>query len=433
MQNGNGILNGQVPGDASGSERAEPGTTGQGGILNNMPPSIDQTDSGGVDALSVSLYGRIKNPEDVEAWLNEGKKEAQENEEETISTKDGEELIHHSTGGHAAGMKCMYRVTYKGIVFMISRRWNTVTEPFPTMQAQAKSMQLMIYGYDGVKQVIFEFAELIGFEITSTRVNRVDLCVDLCVSMSEFQKAFFEKRIVACPRKGCIFFDRCDDIEFETLQFGVKKAPIKIRMYDKLEECKHQETKLLIMKERRWGGVLPQAATRIEYQITGEWLSQQFSTVTLEQLEKNIGAIAEYLVTHWFRILDTQNTKTNYNRKELSPLWQRVQRAFASWCGPAITKRIKKVKLIPECDAMRKQVRGCLKSIYALKGWVPSTFGLFVDTITDMFREEYNSFISECAERRRSIEVRYGETFDMFPDCLNIMTAKDERMKVVRL
>ncbi len=432
---GNGILNDQVSGEASGSERAKPGTVpGQGGEINNMPPSIShEGDSGGLDALSVSLYGRTENPESCEAWFDEGQQTAREIEEEQISVEDGQTLIHHKSGGHAAGIYCPYRVEFKGVVFMVSRRWNSATDSFPTMQANVKSMPLMIHGYARIKAIIYEFAELIGFEITSTRINRVDLCVDLKIPMQEFQQAFFEKRIVAAPRKGCIYFDRSQDVEFETLQFGVKDAPIKIRMYNKVAECRHQEKKCLVMQALRWQGEIPEAATRVEYQLRGEWLSQQFSTITLEQFEQNIGSIVEYLTTHWFRIVDHENDQKHYDRMQLSPLWQRVQDAFKKWSGPALTARQKRVKLVPKNEAMVQQVKGCLKTIFALNGWVPSTFGLFVTSITDLFKEEYNSFVSDCADRRRLVETRYGDVFNLFPECLEIKNPKDERAKIVRL
>jgi len=185
--------------DASDSERAERDT--QGTEISNTVPSISEDSfSGGIDTLAVSCFGFVAEADNVSEWLREGQETARElaDSDDHIERVGSVDLIHHVSGGNAAGQNCKYSVTYRGVRFMISQRWDSQNASFPTFQANFGSMVLMIEGYQGCLDILNEFSDLIGFTMTSNRVNRVDLCVDLSnVDMSEFQKCYFEDRIVA--------------------------------------------------------------------------------------------------------------------------------------------------------------------------------------------------------------------------------------------
>jgi hypothetical protein len=109
-----------------------------------------------------------------------------------------------------------------------------------------------------------------------------------------------------------------------------------IRIYDKLAEtikCANA-LKRFAMMERRWGGIMPGEAVRVEFEIRRQALKDRGIDSVNDYCTKRPDLVY-YLADEWFRftadIVDRENK--NQSRAKVLPLWKEVQAAFQSWAG----------------------------------------------------------------------------------------------------
>jgi triphosphoribosyl-dephospho-CoA synthetase len=141
----------------------------------------------------------------------------------------------------------------------------------------------MKWGAEACVEVIVKsaIAEL-GGVIRGIKISRVDLCADLAnVRVERFQSVFENGGYVCRARRRSNFEIRDansdSEAEFSSNQDGHRKTGITLgksgiiaRVYDKLREARFNEDKMILLQQNRWGGEIPESATRVEFELKRE-------------------------------------------------------------------------------------------------------------------------------------------------------------------
>lgn len=376
-------------------------------------PASRNTFSGGVDAITVSCFGEIENGESIFAWLDSAKAMAADSDNGRYIDEDEPELIHRRSGGSAAGIGMAYGLEFGPIVIMMSKREDTKTSNFPTLQIQAMGTACMMHGLDGVWEYAKRFCELIGFTISGTRVNRLDICADVAgVDMASFYDLFQCRAFVTKARAFDLKLKGGKELRCETMYFGSRDSGILGRIYDKLTEARRDEAKFLWMVAHRWGGVEPACATRVEFEMSGAKLNELFSLTTLEQVCGAIGDIVEYCCMKWLRFTDERNDQKHYELMQLAGVWRQVVDAFYSWSGDPSGHVKRKEKLIPETKRQISNWVGTLANIFAKKGWRPANRAAMMQACVSMMSRHFDDWARLVDERRAEFERKFGDHFE---------------------
>lgn len=235
-----------------------------------------------------------------------------------------------------------------------------------TMLALGGSMELV---YGKVKTWLAE----IGLTLVEAKLSRVDMCVDLVgVGVSEFVDAYRDCRVMTLTKKSedhsdcCLYRSGRRDTGF------VLGRGTSVRIYDKVEECSQDIAKWAWMVHSRYGGVMPEAATRVEFQLRREFLKDH-GVNTVEDYIAKRRAIAKFLTGRWVRFLDDSFDPRHTDRAKNLPVWDTVAALFDQWTqgSPAAADLAPIPREAVNPDALVKQARGCIETAAARMGlWI---------------------------------------------------------------
>lgn len=239
---------------------------------------------------------------------------------------------------------------------------------------------------------VVEWFKEIGARVTLAKVSRVDMCVDLPgVHVEEFVKPYLAEMYTTRCKVSACHSERDEregpEMVAETLYkrgrsytgFSLGGAT-RLRVYDKIEECKDMAV-LAWLSQRRWGGSIPDAATRVEFQLRRSFLMCEKlkpsadGTIarpvidTVEDYFTHRAELAKYLTTQWCVFKDGSFDPAHPERSTCSQLWQRVQEDFAAWAGDTRLRRYDPPTRedVPLEDLVRQAV-GCFESAIARSG-----------------------------------------------------------------
>lgn len=385
-----------------------------GSPVTNRGPSTSHTpenETGGIDTITISLFGEFVKPEHSFRWLSEGQQAAAKDRR---SKPDEEaDLIHFPYGGKFVGQNARWQVTFKGLHFMIAEREDSTVGVRPSMQVQIHSRDLLLHGYAGCIKLAYEFCCMLNFRVVGEKVNRLDVCVDVFIPVHEFALGFFQRKYITRARKWSMFGSMDDENTVtQTLNFGGGGSAIKCRIYDKVAETQRNAVKTQLMLARRWQNEMPEHATRVEFQLTGQALRDNFNIRELRTVEEKIGQIVRFLTTEWLKFIPEQNDGKHYERKEPNDSWLRVQKAFERWAGRDLRKRDRPVKLIPNLKTLVVGMFGYASSYYASRGTIPISSDDFLNELKNAVRGRWNEFVLEVQHKRNMWAAKTGiDTF----------------------
>ena len=194
-----------------------------------------------------------------------------------------------------------------------------------------------------------EIISALGGEIIDGWFKRIDVCLDIAhkllmrILLSSFREGRYitSSRTRIPPRLTC---------------FEIASKGIRLRVYDKLAEMqthKHNNAYRAAML-RRWGGVVPQHATRVEYQLRKEWLyALNLHTVprVLARLHEVVAACTADGPRSFFRMTkkypDAKNG--NHSHAKTDPVWEWIISAMREGSSDIMSPpvRVKKRKPRP--------------------------------------------------------------------------------------
>ncbi len=332
------------------------------------------SDAGGCDYLETSHYGGWDRSkfEELARHLDEKKEETQRLRQThgkgwaVFEAPEGE-LMLVEPFGIAGGCPCRWVLKIPGQVTISIVDRPEYIEGKPSVRVSIPSAPCMAHGEENILARVNCILRSLGFEeVQPSGLSRVDVCVDLAgVCTDEVTRAFERGERIKLADNA------------QTFEKGNRKTGFvvgsgdacKMRIYDKELETRHDPEKREIMRERRWGGVVPERATRIEFQLRRRWLSKHFGIKTLADWREKRAEVVAYLTERWFRMTDgvVDADNKNHQRAEVSSIWQRVQKAFAAVFGESCAAFLKPLTRPPKAsEPLVVQALGCLSSAIAL-------------------------------------------------------------------
>lgn len=240
----------------------------------------------------------------------------------------GYPAVVHATGKQFGnGPIYPFRITWQGLTLLIADtpepRGNTANLVV-TVPGRTCLLRGAYRSWQDARSLIHS----LGGTISSEILSRADICLDLPgVQMSAFTAAFDAHQYITRARtRGKI------ESNGTTVSFG--KPPLRCIIYDKVAELatKSDNTVQTAMIERRWGGDVPEYATRIEFQVRRPALTRR-GVSTIEDYFRLRGDLVADLTKNWLRLTDGPVDRSHTTRAKTLPLWQDVQEGFAQWTG----------------------------------------------------------------------------------------------------
>lgn len=410
-----------------------PSGQGVGGGASNTPPQTLQR--GGEDWLEVCLYVRWQ----TERWQTltatldvlkeagtprDGAKICAPLRTQALSS-DGEYLVQpvgYRLGDKRKGPQVKYAIERQGVKFGILNRQEP-HETIPNVHVIISGDAMLFHGgVDRVWTMVCAWLADLGAEIIESKVSRVDVAVDLPgVDVREFYDAFLAGRVITRAKKAKQFGEdawRAHHAGRKATGITIGNAPM-VRVYDKLAECKDPGVREML-KEQRWGGKIPEKATRVEFQLRGDFLKEgRWFGFSLRRSSRKMRAIVsvqdwinqrvqvcEYLTRKWLRFVTDGLDRRHTERAENMPVWEIVCRSIvALWtriqdAAPRIDYKAIKV------DALLSQVRGCMERVAAIRREAVHSaedfLGFMVDELAH-FIEGDNAVVDRIREKLGSM------------------------------
>ena len=168
-----------------------------------------------------------------------------------------------------------------------------------------------------------------GCTPTDTELRRVDLALDVPgLSVAPFVEAARNRQYVKGTKRVST-----DDGDGDAVHVGSAKSGARLTIYDKMAQARRSGQDLVeAMRQRRWGGVIPEAATRIEFQLRSSYL-RKHGIRTLPDLLAHRAHLLYELTYNWFRFTTRRPHPNNTSRTPILPEWNQVHWALRRLAG----------------------------------------------------------------------------------------------------
>ncbi len=373
------------------------------GDPSNTP--TQKTISGGEDTLEVQLYvdfrefPKLRDALDAARAAAEcgsvGDDEIQLGRERGIVAPGG---YRQGQGPKGAWMRWRLR-TESGVELGIMNRAES-HKTMPNVAVRIGSAALMQHGTDFMWNRARYLVEQLGGKIRSNKLSRVDVCVDLPgVPVEGFVELCRADRFVSRGKKRAMF-----DEGRKATGYSIGGKQVMLRVYDKLDETKHDALKRALLKANRWG-VLPNSATRVEFQMRRGKL-KQLGVDSVEDWFEKRATVCEWLTNDWFRLTEGPVDRKHADRAAVHPLWVSVQGLFRDWCGKAGDVELTPLnKTQIDVNQQMKTVVGILVGVYARLGRQIRDNRHFILDVELTIREMISDrdMAEEVARRRREL------------------------------
>lgn len=298
--------------------------------------------------------------------------------------------------GSRSGAGFKYVVNIDGVRFLFSGK--SSSEKRPNVMVEAMGGAMLRLGWSASE--LWRFAESrlrnIGYRIEQHSIARIDAFVDVPgIRAVKFRKAAEAGRCVrranhvagfsvaseeqlhrsiersyAAGKQACLeaverVYDNgllalkkavskarmVGEMDLATYGIGTKGSGLQVgrcsvvcRIYDKVFQLERFHGERLPVMREVWGVSEDCPVTRVEFQLRGQWL-RDYGIRTVDHWEAKCRGAVEYLTGTWFLIADYDGH--NKDRREVHPMWKRVQACFRQCFGQR-RKRLKRV--VPAID-----------------------------------------------------------------------------------
>lgn len=254
------------------------------------------------------------------------------------SLGDGQIFVHENGIGSGRASRLEFRLEWCGVVIGLSPR-KAPSRMLYNFYLKVSGEPCLVVGFDRVREVVAScLAEWDGVVIDEW-VHRLDLCLDvpgLDLSQSIFPACHAGQYLSTMRRnsshRDCV----------QTTGFSIGSSPgARLTIYDKLAEVKHTNDSAygLAMIERRWNGIVPEAAARIEYQLHREFFHQFYGFKSAQEVLGRLSDIVERLVQNekrpFFEITDSVPDRKGRHqcRANTLPEWAEIVRLIRECVG----------------------------------------------------------------------------------------------------
>ena len=387
---------------------------------------------GGIDSLTVTIYGRLtEGGRRIAALVHEAKGLCAKAEAVELGRLRGIRVIsreyrkrvvieHPGDAGRELAVSYSSSGTGRshsplmvhcdGIVV----RWGRINDSFgengeqrgPIGFLEISGTVFLRNGEPGALGMADRLLQSLGIEVGSVRPVRVDVCADLPgQDVADFVNAVHVGNYVS----KCV-----DDVHYysdvkthKPTGFTLKSQAVLLllRVYEKAVELKRHESdeKQKLMEQNRWGGP-QQMATRVEFQFRlGKHRSRSYAN--LEELCVGLGELIGWAMNVWFRLCDVDD-RTHTTRAKIVDCWLRALHAFAFW-SHRLGERPKprSVSIMPS-DRLMRNAGGVFATAVARTGGVPEDEFTIFAILAQWFSP--GELARKCRERAIEFQTMFG-------------------------
>ncbi|MDZ4683591.1 MAG: hypothetical protein SH850_00795, partial [Planctomycetaceae bacterium] len=246
-------------------------------------------------------------------------------------------ILHERGMGSGRDSRREFRIEYCGITIGLSTRECSKRQLY-NFSCLVPGNACLLVGAAESRKIVQDIVTLLGGTITDEWVRRLDLCLDVpgLSLRDELLPAFEAGQMTTTATR----WNSWDGKKGKT-GFSVGSRPrLKLNCYDKLLDTIEKQNGVyqVAMQERRWNGVVPEAATRLEYQIGKEWLD----VYGLTDAEYALGSMADIVAKlvekeprRFFCLLSRKPDRANHHqsREELLPVWAELIQVMLARAG----------------------------------------------------------------------------------------------------
>jgi hypothetical protein len=281
--------------------------------------------------------------------------------------------------GGDRGQQFEYKISYRGVNIGLANR-EKPNGSNPNLFVRQRGRECLLLGARESFEAVRDFIAALGAKIISDKITRVDFCLDLAgVPIEALQGPVERHQFI---RRAKHVRPASDLVSDTKSGFSAGQNPLHLTVYDKLAEQAGKGDKLYLQAliDRRWGGELPTAASRIEFQVSRPWLKDNGIDSTTE-LFQHAGSIVEKLTTKWFRLTTEpiDRASNHQSRATTLPLWTNIQNAFVWEFGQPTRSLVPIERKQITAEHLGKQARGCLISALLQMGVRCTSYDDFVE------------------------------------------------------
>ena len=252
-------------------------------------------------------------------------------------------LLYPKGMGTGKQSRLEYRLEYAGITVAASSR-DKADRKLSNFYYKIPGEVCLLMGAAEARKIVQEIAASLGGVLTDEWVRRIDVCCDLAdVNLrEELMVAFDQGHFLSTAKQ----WNAWDGSRGKTGFTVGSRGRVLLNVYDKLLDTfsRHDGVYQMAMKERRWGGMIPTAATRVEYQLGGEWLRAlglKTTETVLNSLASVVAKVSGRPPHAFFCMTDRDPDSANHHqsRAGVLPTWARIidtMQRLAGTPGPAL-------------------------------------------------------------------------------------------------
>ncbi|HEY4261850.1 MAG TPA: hypothetical protein VGM98_16890 [Schlesneria sp.] len=245
------------------------------------------------------------------------------------SLGDGQIFVHERGMGSGRGSRLQFRLEWCGVTIGLSPR-NEATRQLSNFYLKVPGEACLIHGFDRILGVIYAWLRDWGGQLQDEWIRRLDLCLD--VPGLDLQQHIFPAcdahQIVSTMQQNSAHGDQIGS----RTGFTIGSSGARLTIYDKLQQVLQKTTAVYrqAMIDRRWNGVMPEAAARIEYQLRRAYFQQfvgmRTATDVLGRLPDIIDRLVQTEHRPFFQLTDAvPNRKSRHqDRVGVLPEWAAV-------------------------------------------------------------------------------------------------------------
>lgn len=287
----------------------------------------------GIDTLDVAFAGAL--PHSALEALEKARQEAQESQEPVLASIGTNNVDMHVSGhGMRGGYAFIIDTGPLGAKWMFKnnadpRQWNIFASPNATM--------LLAYGYEGTRDKLWKFLDVIGAKISDHSINRADFAMDFQTENFELQQDQF---VAHSHTKVSTHYEKQGNTNDENQPSAVmrgrrsesvtigKQPGRQIIVYDKRREAIEKQKPFWF---NAWGKDRHKPnleVWRIEVRAGKKELKDKYQIRTFDDFEVGIGDVMVYALDK-IKYLDDRQSDSNVSRQALHPLWVEAQAVAA--------------------------------------------------------------------------------------------------------
>lgn len=241
-------------------------------------------------------------------------------------------LLHPRGMGSGNQSRLSYRLEFGGVTLGLSDR-NNVNRKQANFYLKIPGTACLMFGVVRCAKLARRILRSLGGALTDIWLRRLDLCLDL--PEMDLREDLLPTYEAAQFLTTATKWNPWDGKDGKT-GFTIGQAPrLLLNVYDKKLDTfrRHDEPYQQAMIASRWGGVIPEHATRIEYQVNRDWFAAN-GLNSVDRLRRLRAEFVHKLTSFgpypFFCLRDRPVDRENrhQDRSEVAPLWRAIVERF---------------------------------------------------------------------------------------------------------